>query len=70
METLQNYNNSAAILHVKPKTKKNRNQRFDVVSGLCAGAVRQIRTADLILTKDALYRLSYNSKWRPESGSN
>ena len=26
------------------------------------GAARQIRTADLILTKDALYRLSYSSK--------
>ena len=38
--------------------------------GLCYGAVRQIRTADLILTKDALYRLSYNSMWRPGSGSN
>ena len=25
------------------------------------GAVTQIRTGDLILTKDALYRLSYNS---------
>ena len=30
--------------------------------GLCYGAVRQIRTADLILTKDALYRLSYSSE--------
>ena len=28
------------------------------------GAARQIWTADLILTKDALYRLSYSSKWR------
>ena len=28
------------------------------------GAARQIRTADLILTKDALYLLSYSSKWR------
>ena len=27
------------------------------------GAVRQIRTADLILTKDALYRLSYSSEF-------
>ena len=26
------------------------------------GAASQIRTGDLILTKDALYRLSYNSK--------
>ena len=28
---------------------------------LIVGAVTQIRTGDLILTKDALYRLSYNS---------
>ena len=25
------------------------------------GALKQIRTADLVLTKDALYRLSYES---------
>ncbi len=29
------------------------------------GAAIQIRTGDLILTKDALYQLSYSSKWRP-----
>ena len=27
------------------------------------GAAGRIRTADLILTKDALYRLSYSSRW-------
>ena len=32
-------------------------RRFQVFSG----AAGQIRTADLILTKDALYRLSYSS---------
>ena len=31
------------------------------VTGFC-GASKQIRTADLILTKDALYRLSYRCK--------
>ena len=36
----------------------------------CYGAAIQIRTGDLILTKDALYQLSYSSKWRPGSGSN
>ena len=30
------------------------------------GATSQIRTGDLILTKDALYRLSYNSKSVPK----
>ena len=35
------------------------------------GAAGRIRTADLILTKDALYLLSYSSiKWRPGTGSN
>ena len=29
------------------------------------GAAGRIRTADLILTKDALYLLSYSSIWRP-----
>ena len=38
--------------------------------GVCYGAAIQIRTGDLILTKDALYQLSYSSKWRPGSGSN
>ena len=32
------------------------------------GADRQIRTADLILTKDALYRLSYISMTAPKRG--
>ena len=38
-------------------TKKVMNQRFMTLSG----ADTQIRTGDLILTKDALYRLSYIS---------
>ena len=42
--------------------KKMRNQ------GLFNGAAGQIRTADLILTKDALYRLSYSSILAPDWG--
>ena len=34
------------------------------------GAARQTRTADLVLTKDALYHLSHSSMWRPGWGSN
>ena len=34
------------------------------------GAAGRIWTADLILTKDALYLLSYSSIWRPRWGSN
>ena len=36
----------------------------------CFGAAGRIRTADLILTKDALYLLSYSSEWRPRRDSN
>ena len=32
------------------------------------GAAGRIRTADLILTKDALYRLSYSSKMATKMG--
>ena len=42
------------------KKKKPRNH---VVSRFFCGAADQIRTGDLILTKDALYRLSYSSKY-------
>ena len=34
------------------------------------GAAIQIRTGDLVLTKDALCLLSYSSGWRPGRGSN
>ena len=37
---------------IKNKIKKPQNKRLYVVLRACAGAVRQIRTADLILTKD------------------
>ena len=39
-------------------TKKHRKPEFSMLFG----AAGQIRTADLILTKDALYLLSYSSK--------
>ena len=40
------------------KAKNTQNQRFQVLN---VGAAGRIRTADLILTKDALYLLSYSS---------
>ena len=50
---------STPTIDVEPKKEKtSKPLRFQ---GFC-GAARQIRTADLILTKDALYRLSYSSK--------
>ena len=40
-------------------TKKHRKPKFSMLFG----AAGRIRTADLILTKDALYRLSYSSEF-------
>ena len=48
------------------KTKNPETIRFPD----CSGAARQIRTADLILTKDVLCLLSHSSIWRPGTGSN
>ena len=45
------------------RLKKRKNLETIMVSRLFCGAAGQIRTADLILTKDALYRLSYSSKY-------
>ena len=42
-----------------------KNLEANRLQGFC-GAARQIRTADLILTKDALYRLSYSSIGDPD----
>ena len=50
---------STPTIDVEPKRK---NLETIAVSRFFCGAARQIRTADLILTKDALYRLSYSSK--------
>ena len=47
-------------------TKKLRKPKFSMLFG----AAGRIRTADLILTKDALYLLSYSSEWRPRRDSN
>ena len=51
---------STPTIDVEPKKRKN--LETIAVSRFFCGAARQIRTADLILTKDALYRLSYSSK--------
>ncbi len=49
-----------------PKKKKKPCIRWE--TRLSGGAAGRIRTADLILTKDALYRLSYSSRLPPTSG--
>jgi hypothetical protein len=65
---------------IAPKQWKRKEPCNLKITGLFAGAIAGIRTPDLILTKDALYQLSYNSrftfcesaksKWRPRTGSN
>ena len=47
----------------QPSSAPGRCKNADTHSGICVfGAAGQIRTADLILTKDALYLLSYSSE--------
>ena len=46
-------------------TKKHRKPKFSVLFG----AAGRIRTADLILTKDALYLLSYSSIYGDQEGA-
>ena len=60
------------LTHILTHTKKSKiattNPRKPKFSRVF-GADRQIRTADLILTKDALYRLSYISISVPQKGN-
>ena len=46
----------------KPLTKNRKNPRNRCGFKDFSGAAGQIRTADLVITNDALYRLSYSSK--------
>ena len=49
-------------LSSKSADKKTKKPQISTIHGLNVGAATQIRTGDLILTKDALYLLSYSSK--------
>ena len=51
------------------RLKKRKNLETIMVSRLFCGAAGQIRTADLILTKDALYLLSYSSIYGDQEGA-
>ena len=63
----ENPQNCICSKSCKKQKKTPEIRRFQVFRG----AAGRIRTADLILTKDALYLLSYSSiKWRPGTGSN
>ena len=48
--------------------EESKNPDTLVIQGFPGGAARQIRTADLILTKDALYLLSYSSVLATQNG--
>ena len=60
--------------HLRPRFEEEKCKRKNLqtirFTGFFFGAVRQIRTADLVITNDVLCLLSYNSKWRPWTGSN
>ncbi len=47
---------------VRERGQSSRKTPGQKPGGFSFGAVTRIRTGDLILTKDALYLLSYNSK--------
>ena len=49
-------------ISLKSTDKKQKKPQILTIRGLNVGAATQIRTGDLILTKDALYLLSYSSK--------
>jgi hypothetical protein len=49
-------------LRNKPLAKNRKNPRNHCGFKDFSGAAGQIRTADLVITNDALYRLSYSSK--------
>ena len=55
--------------HLRPRFEEEKCKRKNLqtirFTGFFFGAVRQIRTADLVITNDVLCLLSYNSKWRP-----
>ena len=51
------------IKAVKKVLKYKKNPAFPKEKAGLSGAAGRIRTADLILTKDALYLLSYSSKY-------
>ncbi len=53
------------VLKVHFATKKHRKPKFSMLFG----AAGRIRTADLILTKDALYLLSYSSIYGDQEGA-
>ena len=56
--------NMGELFRFKPK-----HEETPCISARCYGADGRIRTGDLILTKDALYRLSYISAVRISSNA-
>ena len=54
---------------IKKLQKQNKNRSNLTIQAVNVGAAGRIRTADLILTKDALYLLSYSSKCGDQEGA-
>ena len=53
----------------KKLRKQNKNRSNLAIQAVNVGAAGRIRTADLILTKDALYLLSYSSIYGDQEGA-
>ena len=56
--------------HTSDPTRKSEKSLVSRVSPASSGALNQIRTGDLVLTKDALCRLSYKSAGDCGKGGN
>ena len=54
---------------LKKLQKQNKNRLNLTIQAVNVGAAGRIRTADLILTKDALYLLSYSSIYGDQEGA-
>ena len=54
---------------IKKLQKQNKNRSNPAIQAVNVGAAGRIRTADLILTKDALYLLSYSSIYGDQEGA-
>ena len=58
---LRNDTASASVLEPMDNAKTKTATRLG--GGLCFGAANRIRTDDLVITNDVLYRLSYSSRF-------
>ena len=66
---LKNPPSADFVKRYKKLQKQNKNRSNLAIQAVNVGAAGRIRTADLILTKDALYLLSYSSIYGDQEGA-